>query len=163
MDQRRPSAEQDDNARRFRLASGDDRVAVEEVVAQAYQPWAASLGFRPGPMDEDYAALIEAGRVYVTGDFIAGIIVLIEEDDCLVIENVAVRPERHGQGIGQALLAFAEGEAVRRGKSALRLYTHERMESNIALYLALGYVETHREAVPFGELVHLRKTLVPGA
>jgi GNAT superfamily N-acetyltransferase len=153
------SAEQADNAERFRLALTADRGAVEEVVKQAYQPWARTLGFRPGPMDEDYTALIDARRVYVTGEVVDGLMVLTDEDGCLVVENVAVRPERQGHGIGRALLAFAEREAVRRGKPALRLYTHEQMASNIALYLTLGYVETHRESAPVGRLVHLRKSL----
>lgn len=144
----------------FRPARATDLKTVDEVVAEAYQPWAASLGFRPRPMDADYADLIEAGRVYVTGHGgVDGIVVLVDEDDCLLVENVAVRLGLQGQGIGRALLAFAEREAARRRLSALRLYTNEKMASNVALYLALGYVEAGREPVPFGHLVHLRKVI----
>jgi GNAT superfamily N-acetyltransferase len=40
---------------------------------------------------------------------VVGLIVLIEEADHVLVENVAVDPGRQGEGIGRALLAFAEG------------------------------------------------------
>ncbi|MGI8647695.1 MAG: GNAT family N-acetyltransferase [Acidimicrobiales bacterium] len=144
----------------FRPARATELAEVTEVVAEAYQPWAIALGFRPPPMDADYAGLIEAERVYVMGHGgVDGIVVLVDEDDCLLVQNVAVRPGLQGQGVGRALLGFAEREAARRGLSALRLYTHEKMASNVALYLALGYVETDRQPISVGNLVHLRKTV----
>jgi len=148
----------------IRTAQATDVSAVREIVASAYEPWATALGFRPLPMDDDYAALIEAGCVFVAGqEGVDGVIVLVDEGDCLLVENVAVRPELQGRGIGQALLAFAEEEAARHGLSALRLYTHEKMASNVALYLKLGYVETGREPVSVGSRVHLRKVIPPQA
>jgi GNAT superfamily N-acetyltransferase len=141
----------------FRIARPEDLAAVKSVVAEAYQPWERRLGFQPGPMHADYAALIAASTVYMTGN--DAIIVLVPEEDCLLVENVAVRPDAQGRGIGRALLAFAEAEATRRGLAALRLYTHERMQSNAALYQKLGYVETGRQAVAAGHLIHLRKPL----
>jgi ribosomal protein S18 acetylase RimI-like enzyme len=143
-----------------RPASTFERSAVEQVVAEAYQPWASVLGFRPPPMDADYGYRIAAGQVYVTGKRrVDGVAVLVDEHDCLVVENVAVRPALQGQGIGRALLGFAEREAQRRGLPALRLYTHEQMTSNLALYTSLGYVETGREPVRAGYRVHLRKII----
>ncbi|WP_165367680.1 GNAT family N-acetyltransferase, partial [Phytoactinopolyspora endophytica] len=135
----------------IRPAQAGDLAAVEDVVATAYHRWASHLGIRPAPLDADYAELIVSGHVYVAcHDAVDGVIVLIDEDDCLVVENVAVRPDAQGRGIGRALLAFAEREATRRKLPSLRLYTHEKMESNVTLYQALGYVETHREPVPVG-------------
>jgi hypothetical protein len=58
------------------------------------------------------------------------------------------------------LPAFAEDEAHRRRLPAVRLHTHERMTSNLRLYAAAGYVETGREDVGAGHLVHLRKPLL---
>ena len=45
------------------------------------------------------------------------------------------------------------------GYAHIRLFTNALMETNIALYTRLGYVETQRE--PFHELtiVHMRKPL----
>jgi GNAT superfamily N-acetyltransferase len=144
----------------IRPARADELAAVEHVVAEAYLAWATSLGFRPPPMDADYADLIEAGRAYVAGrDGVNGVIILAAEHDCLLVENVAVRPRLQGKGIGRALLAFAEREAARRGLPAVRLYTLDKMDSNVALYHALGYVVTRREPVPAGRLVHMRKVV----
>jgi GNAT superfamily N-acetyltransferase len=150
----------------IRLAVTQDQGAIEEIVRQAYEPWVTTIGGRPGPMDADYAKLIAANRVHliaragdVGSDEVAGLIVLIPEADGLVLDNVAVRPRLHGQGYGRVLLNFAEQEARRLGLPAVRLYTHEKMTTNIDLYNAIGYVETGRQEIDGGQLVHMRKHL----
>ncbi|MDP4510911.1 GNAT family N-acetyltransferase [Nonomuraea turcica] len=142
----------------MRLAGPEDRAGVEQLVHAAYEPWIEVIGMRPVPMEADYGALIEAGRVHVTDDF-QGLIVLVPEDGVLLVDNVAVRPESHGKGIGRELLAYAEEEARRLGLPALRLYTNVKMASNIALYTSLGYVETGREGVKGRSAVMMRKQL----
>jgi ribosomal protein S18 acetylase RimI-like enzyme len=150
----------------IRLAAPQDQGMIEEIVRQAYEPWVTTIGARPGPMDADYADLIAANRVHVVAragdvgsDDVAGLIVLIPEADVLVLDNVAVRPRLHGQGFGRALLNFAEEEARRLGLPAVRLFTHEKMTANIDLYNAIGYVETGRQEIDGGQLVHMRKHL----
>ncbi|MFI0367142.1 GNAT family N-acetyltransferase [Actinomadura sp. 1N219] len=143
----------------IRPAVAADRPRIEEIVEAAYTPWAELIGARPIPMDADYAAFIEAGHVFVTGDGPDGLIVLIPEDGVLLIENVAVAPDRHGQGIGRALLSFAEDHARALALPRLRLYTNELMARNIALYTRLGYHETGREDIGGRNVVHMSKTL----
>ena len=75
---------------------------------------------------------------------IAAIIVLLPEPDHLLLDNIAVLPDRQGQGLGRQLIAFAEDEARRLGYAELRLYTHEKMTENIALYTRLEFEETGR-------------------
>lgn len=143
-----------------RLAVAADRSAVEDVVRRAYEPWVTEIGGRPAPMDADYAALIAAGSVYVSGTAeVSGVVVLKAEPDALLLDNLAVRPDRQGRGIGHELLAFAEVTGERLGLPAIRLFTHEKMTGNIRLYDALGYVITGRQDVGAGHLVHMRKTL----
>ncbi|MFB4283005.1 GNAT family N-acetyltransferase [Nonomuraea sp. MTCD27] len=144
----------------MRLAEQSDVVAVERLVRDAYTPWIEVIGMRPLPMEADYAALVAAGRVHVT-DGLEGLVVLVPEDGVLLVENVAVRPELHGKGIGRALMAYAEDEARRLGLRALRLYTNVRMAANIALYESLGYVETGREGIEGRAAVLMRKELSP--
>lgn len=151
-------------ARPIRRAVPADGNLIAELVRSAYRPWVPVVGGRPAPMDADYFGLIAAGRVYVadaeSGAGPAGVIVLVPEPDVLLVENVAVRPRLQGRGVGRRLLAFAEDEAHRLGLSAVRLYTHERMTGNIALYERLGYTRTGWEPIGHGEhLVHLRKGL----
>ncbi|HEX6442092.1 MAG TPA: GNAT family N-acetyltransferase [Stellaceae bacterium] len=131
----------------IRRALSTDRAAVEAIVAAAYSPYTERIGKPPGPMLDDYAALIAEGAVSVFQDAdggIAAIIVLLAKPDHLLLDNIAVRPARQGQGLGRRLVEFAESEARRRGYRELRLYTHEKMTENIALYLRLGFVETGR-------------------
>jgi ribosomal protein S18 acetylase RimI-like enzyme len=144
----------------IRLAEATDRPAVETIVRTAYQPWAEVIGVAPRPMAADYGDLIERGRVHVleNGE-IDALIVLETCADALLIENVAVRPDRQGRGLGRRLMAFAEFRARSLGLSALRLYTNEKMVSNIGLYESLGYRETGRESVEGRQVVHMRKQL----
>ncbi|MFF4620022.1 GNAT family N-acetyltransferase [Nonomuraea jabiensis] len=144
----------------MRLADHPDKAAVERLVHDAYSPWIEVVGMRPLPMEADYGALIAAGRVHVT-DALDGLIVLVPEDGVLLVENVAVRPDRQGKGLGRALMAYAEEEARRLGLPALRLYTNTKMTANIALYESLGYVETGRMGVEGRSAVMMRKHLIP--
>lgn len=131
----------------IRPAAPADRAAVEAIVQAAYSVYVARIGKIPGPMLDDYARLIAAGTVNVLEeppDAIVGIVVLLAKAGHLLLDNVAVRPDRRGHGVGRRLIAFAEAEACRRGYSELRLYTHAMMSENIALYRRLGFVETGR-------------------
>jgi GNAT superfamily N-acetyltransferase len=116
----------------IRPADPRDRAAAESVVQEAYSIYLDRMEKPPGPTLDDYGALIAQGLVSVAEDEdseIAAVVVLMPKADYLLLDNVAVRPDRQGQGYG-----FAE----------LRLYTHEKMVENIALYTRLGFVETSR-------------------
>ena len=130
----------------IREATPRDRTTVETIVRGAYAHYVERIGKPPGPMLDDYAALIAGGAVSVfdDGGVIAAIIVLLPKPDHLLLDNIAVRKDRQGQGLGRRLIAFAEAEARRLGYGELRLYTHVTMTENIALYTRLGFVETGR-------------------
>src|SRR3954451_21354195 len=130
----------------IRPAVPDDAAAVDELVQRAYSHYVGRIGRRPGPMDDDYVEKVERGHVFVAVEAsdVIGLIVLIEEPDHLLVENVAVEPERQSQGIGRALLAFAEAAAVEAGLTTIRLYTHAAMTENLAFYPRLGYTEVDR-------------------
>lgn len=129
---------------RIRPADAADLPAIERIVRDAYTKYIARIGKPPGPMQDDYAALVRSHSVWVAGDPIGGAIVLLPEDDHLLLDNVAVDPAAQGRGIGRALIEFAEAEARRRGFAELRLYTHQTMTENIALYSRTGWQETGR-------------------
>jgi ribosomal protein S18 acetylase RimI-like enzyme len=115
-------------------------------------------------MEDDYEAKVLEGHVSVADDdgAIVGLIVLVQEPDHLLVENVAVDPERQSEGIGRALLAFAEATAQEAGLSTLRLYTNAAMTENLAFYPRLGYEEIDRrtsngfERVFFSKHLHRR-------
>ena len=130
----------------IRRATAAEWPAVTALVQRAYAPWIAAVGRRPAPMDDDYAARSAAGQTFVLERDGAPAAVLVLEDapDHLWLDSIAVDPVLQGQGIGRALLTFTEEEARRRSLPEVRLLTHQRMLSNIALYARLGYVETDR-------------------
>ncbi len=133
----------------MRPARPDEAEAVGALVEAAFSRHIAAVGGRPMPMDDDHAARITRGEQYVIdGDepgTLAASIVLVEETDHLLVNNVAVAPDRQRQGHGRTLLAFAEDEARRRGLPEIRLHTHARMADNLIMYPRLGYVEAGRE------------------
>jgi ribosomal protein S18 acetylase RimI-like enzyme len=145
----------------IRLAGFGDRAAVEAVVQAAYAPYIPRIGRKPGPMLEDYAALIAGRHVRVLSDGsrIAGILVLIPDKHEMLLDNVAVLPDCQGQGFGRALIAFAEDAAREQGLHTLRLYTNEAMTENIAFYERLGFVETHRAEEKGFKRVYMTKPL----
>lgn len=145
----------------IRLATPPDEPAVRSVVAAAYGHYVARIGKPPGPMLDDYARRIAGGQVWVVDEagVVAGILVLEDQPDALLLDNVAVRPACQGSGHGRTLLAFAEAEARRRGYHTIRLYTHRLMTENQALYRRLGYVETGRATEKGFDRVYMVKAL----
>jgi ribosomal protein S18 acetylase RimI-like enzyme len=130
----------------IRPATPADRPTVETIVRDAYSVYRARMDKPPGPMLDDYAALIADGAVSVLDEDgeIRAILVLLPQSDHLLLDNIAVRPDSQGMGLGRRLIAFAEAEAYRLGFAEVRLYTHQTMTENIALYTRLGFVETGR-------------------
>jgi GNAT superfamily N-acetyltransferase len=135
-----------ENDMRIRPADQGDIAAITAIVSAAYSIYIPRLGKPPGPMLDDYAAYVLAHAVWVAEDNtgVVGLIVLLPQADHLLLDNVAVDPKRHGQGVGSALLQFAEDEARRLRFSEMRLYTHEKMTENLAMYPRLGWQETGR-------------------
>ena len=132
---------------KIRRAGKEDCAVIEAIVAAAYSVYIERIGKPPGPMLDDYARRVAEGVVWVLeeeGGNIAAIIVLLVKADHLLLDNVAVRPDRQGRGLGRTLIAFAEAEARHIGLAELRLYTHAKMTENITLYTRLGFTETSR-------------------
>lgn len=130
----------------IRPATIADLPAITAIVADAYTPYIARIGQRPGPMQDDYAAAIAERVVWVASldAAVAGVVVLLAHNDHLLLDNVAVAPMLHGRGIGKALMRFAAEQAARLGLPEMRLYTHEMMTENRAMYARLGWQETGR-------------------
>jgi GNAT superfamily N-acetyltransferase len=145
----------------IRQATLADAAAVRAVVQAAYQPYVSVIGREPAPMADDYEARIAAGSVSVleADGEIAGVLVLLECDTYYLLDNVAVRPDRHGHGYGRLLLDFAEAEAARRGRDSIMLYTHALMIRNIAIYTARGFVQTDRRVEDGFDRVYMVKRL----
>ena len=134
---------------------------MRDIVLAAYQRYVVIMGTPPGPMLDDYAVRIAARQVWVLDNdgLIAGLLVLEDGPGHLLLDNIAVRPDQQGLGLGRKLLDFAETEAVRRGWSVIMLYTNERMVDNIAIYTARGYRERDRRREKGFDRVYMEKHL----
>jgi len=131
---------------RIRLATSGDLDAIVALTEAAYAPYTKLFGAPPLPVTEDYGPHIERGGVWLLEEDgrLAGLIVLEEEPDHMLIFSVAVAPEFQGKGYGIKLLTWAEKEAREDGFDEIRLFTNSRMERNIALYKSFGYSEIGR-------------------
>ena len=145
----------------IRKAHPEEADAVGAVVRAAYQHYVPVIGREPAPMLDDYVARIAANQVWVLEDErgLAGVLVLEDGPDCFLLDNIAVQPDRQGQGYGRQLLDVAEAEAVRRGWNAVTLYTNALMVQNIAIYAGRGYVETGRRTEKGFDRVYMEKRL----
>ena len=146
----------------IRQATATDLPAIQEVISAAYEKYLSRMDRPPAPMLRDYAPAIEAGALWVAGDPVAGIITLLLTGGTLLIENLAVRPEAQGTGLGRALMDFAELRARRIKVTRLALYTHVVMTENQAIYQHLGYREVERKTVDGYHRVYMEKTLSTG-
>lgn len=149
----------DHAATTVRRARKGEEDAIHALVCHAYAMYVARMGREPGPMLDDYGARVAEGSAYVLecDGAIRGVLVLLDFPDYLLLDNVAIDPACQGLGLGRVLIAFAEAEAPRRGYSEIRLYTHECMTENIALYPRLGYEESHRVTEKGYARVYMRK------
>ena len=138
----------------FRLATLVDAELVKAISASAYVPayWAV-IGAVPKPAFEDYRSRIQDGNVWIAkvdGEA-AGILVLEEEQDFLMIYSIAVAPEFQGRGFAKALLAHVEDYAGKKMLPELRLYTNKRMQRNVALYVSCGFAKSGERPHPSRE------------
>ncbi len=145
----------------LRKAGPADVSAIAALTEAAYSGYILLIGRKPQPMLADYASMVVDHTIYLlnVGDELAGVLVLIDEPEALLIYSVAIHPDYQGRGYGRKLLALAEQQAIEAGYSSIRLYTNERFTYNLALYQWLGYQETGREPLLGSNLVHMRKIL----
>lgn len=145
----------------IRPATASDAGAIRECAEAAYALYVSRMGRKPAPMVADFVNQIRAGHMYVGIDEtrLAGFIHWYPRGDHIHVENVAVRPERQGMGIGRRLLAFAEERALSAGIGTVELYTNLAMTENLVFYPRLGYREIGRRSEGGFERVYFRKAL----
>lgn len=149
----------------IRQAMPQDLEQVRKIAEVAYAPYVTEIGMRPGPMDDDYAAHLDAGHLWVWPDnadsnaAILGILVVIPQEDALLLENIALAPKAQGRGIFRLMMDFAERQAISQNLPAITLYTNAKMTRNLTVYPHLGYHKTHRSVQNGFDRVFFRKDL----
>jgi len=145
----------------LRVATPHDSAAIRALTRAAYAKWIPVVGREPRPMTEDYEAAVLVHRfdLLVEGGETIALIETEVRGDHLFIINIAVAPDRQGQGLGRRLLAQAETLARLGGLASVRLLTNQKMAANIALYRAVGFVIDREEPMSDGVTTHMTKTL----
>jgi GNAT superfamily N-acetyltransferase len=145
----------------FRLGVPSDAGAVRAIVLAAYAKWVPVIGREPMPMRADYDLALRQHRfdLAIDDNEMVGLIETILHDDHLFIENVAVRPDRQGHGLGRTLLARAEEIARQAGRAELRLLTNAAFTANVVLYERAGYSLDRQEPFMGGTTLYFSKRL----
>ncbi|MGV9889827.1 GNAT family N-acetyltransferase [Streptomyces sp. NPDC003395] len=143
----------------IRPAVAADVPAVKAVTDAAYHPYIERIGVVPQPMEADHAAEVAAGKVFVTGDPVLGLVVVEAFADHLFLDSIAVHPDAHGTGVGRRLLHFVDAHARALGLPDIRLYTNAMMWENQRIYPRYGYEVVERRVDGPYDRVHYRKRL----
>ncbi|MFF9212315.1 MULTISPECIES: GNAT family N-acetyltransferase [unclassified Streptomyces] len=143
----------------IRPAVAADVPAVKAVTDAAYHPYIERIGVVPQPMEADHAAEVAAGKVFVTGDPVLGLVVVEAFADHLFLDSIAVHPDAHGTGMGRRLLHFVDAHARALGLPEIRLYTNAMMWENQRIYPRYGYEVVERRVDGPYDRVHYRKPL----
>ncbi|MEU9478298.1 GNAT family N-acetyltransferase [Streptomyces sp. NPDC048191] len=147
------------NPERVRPAVAGDVPAVQAVTDAAYRPYIERIGVVPQPMEADHAANVAAGRVFVTGEPVDGLVVVEAFAGHLFLDSVAVHPDAHGRGVGRRLLRFVDARARELGLGEIRLYTNALMWENQKIYPKYGYEVVERRVDGPYDRIHYRKLL----
>jgi len=119
---------------KVRPASQEDATTVAELLDEATR-WVGDLGYEQWPLPfprDELAAAIDRAEVFVVedeGDPVATVTLLWDDPlywgerppDAVYVHKFAVRRDRSGRGIGAAIMAWANAEAVEAGRDFLRL------------------------------------------
>lgn len=131
----------------LRAARPEDLDALRTCFEAAFAPWVARLPDLPD-ITADLPDQLDQGLVYVLSDdarLLAALVMRIAHGRVHLI-NLAVHPDAAGQGLGRRLIQHAE-QAGRAAKAQdMTLATHAGMDSTIAFYKRLGFVEVARHA-----------------
>jgi GNAT superfamily N-acetyltransferase len=154
----------------IRPARADDGVALQEIERLAGERF-REVGMgeiadnEPGSV-ESLAAYATAQRSWVaTTDAVhadtargpVGYVLVDVVDSCAHVEQISVRPDHQGAGVGRALLDQVQAWAVETGRPALTLTTFTDVAWNRPLYEHIGFrVLADHEIGP--ELRSLRAT-----
>ncbi len=146
----------------IRKATASDITRVQSIANDAYQPYVAAIGRDPAPMIADFKAAQIAGELYVfDAPPVSGFIVFQTNGSVGHIENVAVAPSSHQNGIGRTLIEFTEAACRSEGATRLTLYTNIHMVPNLTYYPYLGFHETGRRHENGFDRVYFEKRIKP--
>jgi N-acetylglutamate synthase-like GNAT family acetyltransferase len=149
-------------ATNLRRATPADAKTIRDLTRLAYAKWVPLIGREPKPMTVNYDSAVTDHMIdlYEIDDEAVALVEVVPQTQHLLIENIAVRPNQQGKGIGDLLLKHAEDTARSLHLDELRLYTNAAFIANIEFYARRGFQEFQREPFPAGGVtVHMKKAI----
>ncbi|AWN50177.1 GNAT family N-acetyltransferase [Methylobacterium terrae] len=145
----------------LRPATREDVPVIRALTRAAYAQWVPVIGREPVPMTVDYALAVRAHRfdLLEQAGALVAVIEMILQPDHLWIENLAVSPAHHGQGLGRRMLREAERVARSLGHSDIKLLTNREFTGNVEFYERAGFVVEREEPFKGCLTAYLRKAL----
>lgn len=152
----------------LRIAEPEDSAAARRIFVDAFAPFVGALGYRPSPMDRDFAASLEA-RLAIAADWRSdedgetiaiGFAMLSASPMQLYVEAIAVDPAFQGAGVGKALLARVERLAAELCIDSVRLDTDPTLERQVRFYLESGYRPIRDFAAGEGRRLRFSKSVI---
>ena len=143
----------------LRLATKEDVPAIRALTRAAYAKWVPIIGREPLPMTADYEQAVQIHRfdVLEQSDTLLALIETVSRPDHLWVENLAVCPTHHGQGLGRRMLHHAEHIARSQGHTVIKLLTNRAFTGNVALYERAGFAVEREEPFKGGMIAYLSK------
>ena len=122
---------------------GEELRRIERLAGQAF----ADIGMVDIATDEPPSLEVlahhaAAGRSWVAEDErhdVVGYVLVDVVDDNAHVEQVSVRPDQQGRGVGRSLLAWVDRWAAENGLGAVTLTTFRDVPWNAPLYEHLGF------------------------
>lgn len=149
------------NTGTLRPATKEDVSAIRALTQAAYAKWVPIIGREPVPMTADYALAVRTHRfdLLEQAGAIVALIETILHPDHLWVENLAVSPAHHCQGLGRRMLGHAEHVAHALGHRQIKLQTNLAFTGNVAFYERAGFVIEREEPFRGGITAYFSKVV----
>jgi GNAT superfamily N-acetyltransferase len=125
-----------------RASDGVELQAIEQLAGEQFRTVGMDEIADDSPPSLDVLAAYAAGGrswVAVDGSGLAGYVIVDVVDGCAHVEQVSVRPDHQGQGVGRALLDQVQSWAASSGLDGVTLTTFATVPWNGPLYQHLGF------------------------
>jgi ribosomal protein S18 acetylase RimI-like enzyme len=130
------------------------RDATERKVGYGDNVWGSD-----GWTDEEISDAMDKSTMYIVrkdDDIVGTISVQMEDEqmwgqqpeDAVYLHRLAVTGNYHGQGLGEAMIAWAATQATKEGRRVLRLDCEESNTQLRAYYEKLGFIQVGRKYIP---------------
>lgn len=145
----------------IRPARESDIQQIKFLAQTCFAPYVSRMGRKIKVPEFDHGKDVRDGKVavYMVDNSVRGFITTHIDGMDLHIENMAVTAKFRRQGVGRAMLDYADQQGIRSRCLRLILYTTVIAFENIAYYRGRGFTEVDRRFAEGQEMVLFERYL----